>query len=64
MSSEHLAAEIVTAVNAALDDWDERLKSGVGDDLVTKLDAMAEDFERTLDQLSDDIFRAERRLDT
>lgn len=64
MSSEQLAAEIVTAVNTALDDWDERLKSAAGGDLAARLDAMADDFERSLDQLSDDIFRAERRLDT
>lgn len=66
MDSETLAAEIVTAVNAALDDLDAKLRAHVGefgDRLDADLDRIAEDFERALDHVATDIARAERRLE-
>jgi DNA-binding protein YbaB len=67
MDSEAMAAEIVKAVNNALDDLQQKIRaeaSATGDNLASNLDRIAGDFERSLDQLASDIVRAERRLES
>lgn len=65
VDSETLATHIAEAVNAALDDYEAKIRGGLdglGAKLATDLDRLAEDFERALDQVANDIVRAERRL--
>jgi DNA-binding protein YbaB len=66
LDSEVLSAQIIEAVNAALDDLQAKIRNGlgsIGDKLAIDLDRLAEDFERTLNQVNNDIARAERRLE-
>lgn len=66
MDSETLGTQIAAAVNAAMDDFDAKVREhagDVGDRLTADLDRIGEDFERALDQVANDIVRAERRLE-
>ncbi|MQA87552.1 MAG: hypothetical protein GEV03_23745 [Streptosporangiales bacterium] len=65
MDSHTLAAEITTAVNAAIDDLQSKVREGTGDiagRLEADLDQVTGNFERALEQIDTDIARAHRRL--
>jgi DNA-binding protein YbaB len=66
VDSAAMSAQIIDAVNAALDDLETQVRNGlggIGSRLASDLDRIAEDFERALGQVANDIVRAERRLE-
>jgi DNA-binding protein YbaB len=61
-----LADEIKQAVNAALADFDQKVKDFTGDlagELAAGLDELAEGFEQAMEQMATDIARTHRRLE-